>query len=240
MGAVDTTYTFTATDTITSAKMNNIIDQTTMTSSAIIGTTLEVASGKLKVRSQGITSNELADNSVTTAKILDGNVTQAKTNNSLVPAGAVMPFAMSTAPVGWFFCDGALLSRTTYALLFAAIGTTFGVGDGTTTFAIPDLRGYFVRSLGLNPDNTTSLAIGVKQASANLAHIHTITDAGHFHQYQQPSAGQGVVAGAGPTVFAASVTSVNTTANTTGIAIDSNGGAESRPPNIALLYCIKY
>ena len=48
MGAVDTTYTFTATDTITSTKMNNIIDQTVMASDAIIGTTLEVASGKLK------------------------------------------------------------------------------------------------------------------------------------------------------------------------------------------------
>jgi hypothetical protein len=69
MGAVDTTYTFTATDTITSAKMNNIIDQTTMTSSAIIGTTLEVASGQLKVRAQGITSNELASEAVTQAKL---------------------------------------------------------------------------------------------------------------------------------------------------------------------------
>ena len=65
MGAVDTTYTFTATDTITSSKMNNIIDQTTMTSDAIIGTTLEVASGKLKVRSAGITTNEMGAASVT-------------------------------------------------------------------------------------------------------------------------------------------------------------------------------
>ena len=69
MGAVDTTYTFTATDTITSAKMNNIIDQTTMTSDAIVGTTLEVASGKLKVRSAGITSNELAANVVGTGPV---------------------------------------------------------------------------------------------------------------------------------------------------------------------------
>lgn len=65
MGAVDTTYTFTATDTITSAKMNNIIDQTTITSDAIIGTTLDVASGKLKIRSAGITSNEMGAASVT-------------------------------------------------------------------------------------------------------------------------------------------------------------------------------
>ena len=69
MGAVNTTYTFTATDTITSAKMNNIIDETTLTSDAIIGTTLEVASGKLKVRAGNITSNELATGSVTTSSI---------------------------------------------------------------------------------------------------------------------------------------------------------------------------
>lgn len=242
MGVLDTTYTFTATDVVTSAKLNNVIDQTTFTSSAIAtgNNTLALSSGALKVNTLGITANELANNSVTTVKILDGNVTQAKTNNSLVPTGAVMPFAMATAPTGWFSCDGTLLSRTTYALLFAAIGTTFGVGDGSTTFAIPDLRGYFVRGSGTNGDGVVSGAFGVKQASANLAHAHTITDGGHFHQYQQPSAGQGVVAGAGPTVFAASVGPVNTTAVATGIAIDSNGGTESRPPNIALLYCIKY
>jgi hypothetical protein len=78
MGAVDTTYTFTATDTITSAKMNNIIDQTTITTDAIIGTTLEVASGKLKIRSSGITSNEMGSSSVTTSAIADGAVTPAK------------------------------------------------------------------------------------------------------------------------------------------------------------------
>ena len=78
MGAVDTTYTFTATDTITSAKMNNIIDQTTITTDAIIGTTLDVASGKLKIRSSGVTSNEMGNNSVVTAAITDANVTTAK------------------------------------------------------------------------------------------------------------------------------------------------------------------
>jgi hypothetical protein len=82
MGAVNTTYTFTATDTITSTKMNNIIDETTMTSDAIIGTTLEVASGKLKIRSAGITSNEIGANSVTTTTIVDGAITPAKLSNS--------------------------------------------------------------------------------------------------------------------------------------------------------------
>ena len=78
MGAVDTTYTFTATDTITSAKMNNIIDQTTITSDAILGTTLEVASGKLKIRSQGVTSNEMAANSVTNTNVVNGAITPDK------------------------------------------------------------------------------------------------------------------------------------------------------------------
>jgi len=78
MGAVDTTYTFTATDTITSSKMNNIIDQTTITGDAIFGTTLEVVSGKLKVRSQGITSSELASNAVTSTQIASGSIDPSK------------------------------------------------------------------------------------------------------------------------------------------------------------------
>jgi hypothetical protein len=75
MGVVNTTYTFTSTDTITSAKMNNIIDDTTFTSDAIQGTTLQVVSpGKLAVNAGGITSNELASGAVTQAK-LGANVT---------------------------------------------------------------------------------------------------------------------------------------------------------------------
>ena len=81
--------------------MNNIIDQTTITTDAIIGTTLEVASGKLKIRSAGITSNELGADSVTSNAILAGAVTQAKASNMLVPAGAIMAFAINTAPTGW-------------------------------------------------------------------------------------------------------------------------------------------
>jgi hypothetical protein len=79
MGVVNTTYTFTSTDTITSAKMNNIIDDTTFTGDAIQGTTLQVVSpGKLAVSAGGITSNELASGAVTTNAIADGAVTPAK------------------------------------------------------------------------------------------------------------------------------------------------------------------
>jgi len=79
MGVLDTTYTFQATDTITSSKLNNIIDQTTFTGDAIQGTTLQVVSpGKLAVNAGGVTSNELASNSVVAAKIESGAVTPAK------------------------------------------------------------------------------------------------------------------------------------------------------------------
>lgn len=99
MGAVNTTYTFTATDTITSTKMNNIIDQTTITNDAIIGTTLDVASGKLKVRSLGITSNELADNSVTTNSITNLNVTTGKIANLAVSTAKIADGAITTVKI---------------------------------------------------------------------------------------------------------------------------------------------
>ena len=57
------------------------------------------------------------------------------------PTGSVMDYAGATAPDGWLLCDGSAVSRETYADLFAAIGVTYGVGDGTTTFNLPDLRG---------------------------------------------------------------------------------------------------
>lgn len=90
MGVVNTTYTFSGTDTITSSKLNNIIDDTTFTSDAIQGTTLQVVStGKLAVSAGGVTSNELASNSVTTAKILDSNVTTAKIADSNVTTAKI-------------------------------------------------------------------------------------------------------------------------------------------------------
>ena len=223
MGAVDTTYTFTATDTITSTKMNNIIDQTTLTSDAIIGTTLEVASGKLKVRAGNITSNELATNAVTTTAITNGSVTSEKlASGAALPAGAIMPFAMNSTPTGWLATDGTAVSRSTYANLFAAISTTYGVGDGSTTFNLPDLRGYFVRGSGTNSDGTAAGTFGAKQADEFKSHTHNLwrhngtangsnNDATRFNDF--------FGLGALPT--------------------EATGGTETRPKNIAMLYCIK-
>ena len=161
MGAVDTTYTFTATDTITSAKMNNIIDQTTITTDAIIGTTLDVASGKLKIRSQGITSNEMGANSVvtaaitdsnvTTAKILDANVTTAKIADAAITAPKLNGAQTGTAPIygvrAWVRFDGTKNSSGGSDLLntnrlILGSGNVSSVlknasGDYTVTFTTP-------------------------------------------------------------------------------------------------------
>lgn len=92
-----------------------------------------------------------------------------------------MPFAGSTAPQGWLLCDGSAVSRSTYSDLFTAIGTTYGAGDGSTTFNVPDLAGRVV--LGVSNDH----ALGTSGGEANHtlteqelpAHIHTVPSHGH-------------------------------------------------------------
>ena len=70
--------------------------------------------------------------------------------SSLMPSGVMLPFGGTTAPTGWLLCDGSPISRTTYAALFSAIGTTHGTGDGVNTFNLPDMRGVFPRGAGTN------------------------------------------------------------------------------------------
>jgi len=135
MGAVDTTYTFTATDTITSSKMNNIIDQTTMTTDSIFGTTLEVVSGKLKVRSQGITSNELATGSVTTNAITDLNVTTGKIADLGVTTGKIADLGVTTGKI-------ADANVTTVKILDANITATKLDGAQTGTAPIYGVRAW--------------------------------------------------------------------------------------------------
>lgn len=87
------------------------------------------------------TSNNLSElNTVPQLEVAYVNI--GLTN--LLPIGTVLPFAGSTAPVGWLLCNGQAVDRTIAADLFAAIGTTYGVGNGTTTFNLPDLRGRVV------------------------------------------------------------------------------------------------
>lgn len=97
------------------------------------------------------------------------------------PAGIIMPFAGTVAPQGCLFCDGSAVSRTTYAALFEVIGTTYGEGDGSTTFNIPDLSGRVV--IGVS----NSHALGTTGGSENVtltadqmpSHSHEVPQHGH-------------------------------------------------------------
>ncbi len=143
-----------------------------------------------------------------------------------IPAGLVKHFAGAAAPAGWLACDGSTVSRTTYAALFLAIGTTYGVGDGATTFAIPDLRGEFVRGLDSGRGVDTGRALGSAQAHEVVSHGHGFT--GGTAAITYPGAATGGLGGGGlygPTGAG---------------AIANTGGAETRPRNVAMLPCIKY
>ena len=138
-----------------------------------------------------------------------------------VPAGTIQYFAGSSAPDGYLKANGALISRTTYADLFAAIGTTFGVGDGSTTFGIPDLRGEFARGWDDARGVDTGRTFGSAQAEDFKAHTHlgrVMTTTGGSGGQSVPDFGQGF--------------NSNLVATT--------GGTETRPRNIALLAIIKF
>jgi len=176
------------------------------------------------------------NNMASTKKYVDDQI--AALPSAATPAGTVIWTARNTAPTGYIKANGATVSRTTYADLFAAIGTTYGAGDGSTTFEIPDLRGEFIRGWA---DDRTDLdagrAFGSLQTGMVGPHDHTINDPGHNHDYnggnlkslQGDNAGNDDYANSGGT----------TGSRTTGITINNNSGTETRPRNVALLACIK-
>lgn len=86
---------------------------------------------------------------------------------ALIPPGIIFWFAAIEAPDGFLICDGSLISRSDYDRLFSAIGTTFGSGDGSTTFALPDLRAKFIRGAGTN--SPYSANFGQTQAATGIA-----------------------------------------------------------------------
>lgn len=163
--------------------------------------------------------------------------------DQVLPAGCIMPFAGTSAPTSWVACDGSAISRSTYATLFAAIGTTWGVGDGSTTFNVPDLRGMFVRGTGTNATGSSSGAagpsVGAYAADTYLNHTHAITDGGHSHTTPYSAAlvsggGVGINVFTGGSNFPTSTVTTGITVNTS-----TTGGTETKPKNYGVLYIIK-
>lgn len=177
----------------------------------------ELQRGLIKLAPVGAPSSNATD-AVTPAALA---AALALLSGQVAPPGAVMPFARATAPTGWLKANGAAVSRTTYNALFTAIGTTFGIGDGSTTFNLPDMRGEFVRGLDDGRGVDAGRAIGSAQADMLKSHNHT-------YNVTQVTTGAGTVSEPLPTDSSASTKATN-----------AQGGAETRPRNVALLYCIK-
>lgn len=166
------------------------------------------------------------------------------------PPGSVVAFARADAPAGWLKANGAAVSRTSFAALFAAIGTRYGAGDGSTTFNVPDTRGEFIRGLDDGRGVDAGRVLGSLQASQNLAHVHTATAAAggeHVHTYtinkQGSSADHRVIdmpPGRTGSEGTGKVKVDAAGAHTHTITVGSNGGTEARPRNIAFPYFIKY
>ena len=155
-------------------------------------------------------------------------------NTSL--AGMVAYFAMNTAPSGWLKANGAAVSRTTYAGLFTAIGTTFGAGDGSTTFNLPDMRGEFARGWDDGRGVDSGRVFGSAQSDAFQ---------GHWHGINVSSTVVGNNGGGGVGTGNLRADGVGTAAQARAVSTNGTDGtprtaAETRPRNIALLACIKY
>jgi phage-related tail fiber protein len=145
-----------------------------------------------------------------------------------LPAGSVIHVAMSTAPTGYLKANGAAISRSVYGELFAAIGTTYGTGDGSTTFNLPDLRGEFIRGWddGRGVDSARVLGSFQAQRSNNLSSVEygyasatsvsVPEDNGTFSGFTRTGSGTGF-----------------------GLRFANRGGS-NHPRNRALLVCIKF
>ena len=210
-----------------------------------------------KIADGGISTAKIADSAISAAKIADGDITDAKLATGITasklsgalpavdgsaltglsggtPAGTIGYFAATTAPDGFLKANGATVSRTTYSDLFTAIGTTYGVGDGSTTFDLPDLRGEFLRSLDDGRGIDGGRSIGTAQSDDNKSHQHiqgsAIRQYGGTFDYGVTSSGLSSriegTSGAGR---------YYTHPHTSYV-----GGSEARPRNVALLACIKY
>jgi microcystin-dependent protein len=145
--------------------------------------------------------------------------------------GQVCFFAMTTAPTGFLACDGSAVSRTTYANLFAAIGTLYGAGDGSTTFNLPDLRGEFIRGWDNGRGVDSGRSFGTAQADELKSHAHAPPAGLSAPWLSNSFSGDGAIDSSNITgPLERNPVSGNT---------QNTGGAETRPRNVALLACIK-
>jgi microcystin-dependent protein len=189
--------------------------------------------------------------------IEDGTVEQVDLTvallNQLIPIGSVIPYAGDNSVGNWLICDSTAVSRTTYAALFALIGTRFGQGDGVTTFNLPDLRGRFVRGRDgtANRDPDKNFRGNILAGGATGNNVGSLQDdaiANHAHLFQWGQ-GSGATNALGSPTIGNSISAFNRVSQHTnmvagvqtglGLGFTDNVASETRPENIYLNYLIR-
>lgn len=163
-----------------------------------------------------------------------------QTVNVGVPTGAIAYFAHTTVPYGWLKANGAAVSRTVYANLFALIGTTYGAGDGRTTFNLPDLRGEFIRSWDDGRGIDSGRVFGGAQSDAirNITGEIGLIQRTDINEYVAPSGAFRGLRKVSGYIGSGGVDDWLTITNFSASNVVPTA-AENRPRNIALLACIK-
>jgi microcystin-dependent protein len=167
------------------------------------------------------------------------------TNQAVIPqlpSGSLVDYAGTSAPDGWLMCDGRAVSRSVYASLFTAIGISYGAGDGSTTFNIPDFRGRFARYM----DNMGT-AQGAASRDTGRIHGSTQADAMQDHTHNTWANG-GISSSLNAANVASTVVSGNTdfTNRNLGNPIENNSrgaprvSSETRPINLSCNKIIKF
>ena len=152
-------------------------------------------------------------------------------HQSLFPTGVITMWSTNTAPTGYVLCDGSAISRTTYASLYAVIGTTYGSGDGSTTFNLPNLKGRI--PVGRDAAQTEFDVLG--ETGGEKTHLLTIAEMpSHTHTYTRDT---------DTSTGAQTVSSTNKIQQDSSATTDSTGGDTTHnnlQPYIVLNYIIKY
>lgn len=178
----------------------------------------------------------------TSGNIVGNTAYTATVNQGINPSGVILAFGGSSAPAGYILCNGSAVSRTTFASLFSVIGTTYGVGDGSTTFNVPNMMGVFARGAGSQTIGgvTYSATLGASSNDSEQGHYHTLTSAGipYYNDY----------APGGTTIRPLNISPAaenpnNQLIGSTMISDGTNGtpriGFETAPANVGVNYIIK-
>lgn len=215
-----------------------------------------IGADNLGIAANGAKVVDVATTGMTVTGDTDVTGTAKQAGFAIQPIGVILPYGGSSAPAGWILCDGSAVSRTTYSALFAVLSTAYGVGNGTTTFNVPDLKGRVPAGKEASATRLTathfggdSTALGATGGSeshtlteAQLAeHDHGVTDPGHVHNFSNNGP---IVTGGATSIATGAGANIQTTtiqSATTGVTVNNAGSGNAHnntQPTIIVNYII--